>query len=79
MEDYKCANYELRGRYDVVDQFDHQNQISPRLNLTLEATSSTTLHAGYAKYFTPPSFEAVNQRDVAATNNTTNQISRSER
>ena len=60
------------GRFDVVDQFDHQNQISPRINLTLQATRSTTLHAGYAKYFTPPSFEAVSQRNVAATNNTTN-------
>jgi len=62
------------GRYDIVDQFDHQNQFSPRANLTLQATSSTTLHAGYAKYFTPPSFEAVSQRNVAATNNTTNQF-----
>ncbi len=62
------------GRFDIVDQFDHQNQLSPRLNLTLQATSSTTLHAGYAKYFTPPSFESVNQRNVAATNNTTSQF-----
>ncbi len=60
------------GRFDIVDQFDHQNQFSPRANLTLQATHSTTLHAGYAKYFTPPSFEAVSQRNVAATNNTTN-------
>jgi outer membrane receptor protein involved in Fe transport len=62
------------GRFDIVDQFDHQNQLSPRINLTLQATSSTTVHAGYAKYFTPPSFESVNQRDVASTNNTTSQF-----
>jgi outer membrane receptor protein involved in Fe transport len=62
------------GRFDIVDQFDHQNQLSPRANLTLQATSSTTVHAGYAKYFTPPSFEAVSQRNVAATNNTTSQF-----
>jgi outer membrane receptor protein involved in Fe transport len=62
------------GRFDIVDQFTHQNQFSPRINLTLEATRSTTLHAGYAKYFTPPSFEAVSQRDVAATNDTTSQF-----
>ena len=62
------------SRFDIVDQFDHQNQLSPRVNLTLQATRSTTLHAGYAKYFTPPSFEAVSQRNVAATNNTTNQF-----
>jgi outer membrane receptor protein involved in Fe transport len=66
------ANY--GGRFDVVDQFTHQNQFSPRFNLTLQATRGTTLHAGYARYFTPPSFEAVNQRDVAATNDTTSQF-----
>jgi outer membrane receptor protein involved in Fe transport len=63
------------GRFDIVDQFTHQNQLSPRFNLTLQATRDTTLHAGYAKYFTPPSFEAVTQRDVAATNHTTSQFS----
>jgi outer membrane receptor protein involved in Fe transport len=62
------------GRFDIVDQFTNQNQLSPRMNLTLQATSSTTMHAGYAKYFTPPSFEAVNQRDVTATNDTTSQF-----
>jgi outer membrane receptor for ferrienterochelin and colicin len=62
------------GRFDIVDQFTHQNQLSPRMNLTLQAASSTTMHAGYAKYFTPPSFEAVNQRDVAAANDTTGQF-----
>jgi outer membrane receptor protein involved in Fe transport len=69
-----ALTFNYGGRFDIVDQFDHQNQFSPRANLTLQATSSTTLHAGYAKYFTPPSFEAVNQRDVAATNNTTSQF-----
>ena len=60
------------GRFDVVDEFTHENQLSPRLNFTLQATSSTTLHAGYSKYFTPPTFEAVTPRDLAATNDTTN-------
>jgi outer membrane receptor for ferrienterochelin and colicin len=62
------------GRFDVVDEFTHENQLSPRLNFTLRATRSTAFHAGYAKYFTPPSFEAVTPRDVAATNDTTNQF-----
>ena len=60
------------GRFDIVDEFTHQNQFSPRINLTLQATRSTVLHAGYAEYFTPPSFESVTQRDVAKTNDTTN-------
>ena len=60
------------GRFDIVDEFAHQNQFSPRINLTLQATRSTVVHAGYAKYFTPPSFEAVSQTDVAKTTGTTN-------
>jgi outer membrane receptor for ferrienterochelin and colicin len=66
-----ALTFNYGARFDVVDQFDHQDQLSPRANLVLQATGSTTVHAGYSKYFTPPSFEAVNQRDVAATNNTT--------
>jgi outer membrane receptor protein involved in Fe transport len=69
-----ALTFNYGARYDVVDQFDHQEQLSPRANLTLQATRSTTLHAGYSKYFTPPSFEAVSQRDVAATNDTTSQF-----
>ncbi|HEY3900927.1 MAG TPA: TonB-dependent receptor [Chthoniobacter sp.] len=60
------------GRFDVVDEFTHENQFSPRINITLQVTRSMVVHAGYARYFTPPSFEAVSQTDVAAQNNTTN-------
>jgi outer membrane receptor protein involved in Fe transport len=42
------------GRFDVVDAYDHENQLSPRLNIVWEATDDTTLHVGYARYFTPP-------------------------
>jgi outer membrane receptor protein involved in Fe transport len=69
-----ALTFNYGARFDIVDQFDHQNQLSPRANLTLQATRSTTLHAGYSKYFTPPSFEAVSERDVAATNDTTSQF-----
>ncbi len=69
---WKPLTINFGGRFDVVDEFTHQNQFSPRVNLTLQATSSTVLHAGYARYFTPPSFEAVSTRDVASQNLTTN-------
>jgi outer membrane receptor protein involved in Fe transport len=42
------------GRFDVVDAYDHENQLSPRFNVVWEATPETTVHAGYARYFTPP-------------------------
>jgi outer membrane receptor protein involved in Fe transport len=56
------ANY--GGRFDVVNAFTNENQISPRLNLVYRATDTTTLHAGYAKYFTPPPLEFVSTTGV---------------
>ncbi len=47
------------GRFDVVNAFTNENQISPRLNAVFKPTETTTLHAGYARYFTPPPFELV--------------------
>ncbi|MGA3170842.1 MAG: TonB-dependent receptor [Chthoniobacteraceae bacterium] len=69
-----ALTFNYGARFDIVDQFDHQNQLSPRANLTLQATRGATLHVGYSKYFTPPSFEAVSERDVVATNDTTSQF-----
>jgi hypothetical protein len=53
------------GRFDVVDAFTHENQISPRINAVIQATKTTILHAGYARYFTPPPFELASNTNVA--------------
>ncbi|HEX7969886.1 MAG TPA: TonB-dependent receptor, partial [Stellaceae bacterium] len=45
------------GRFDVVDTITHENQLSPRINAVWQATPATTVHAGYANYFSPPPFE----------------------
>ena len=47
------------GRYDAVDEYAHGDQFSPRFNTVYQATPTTTMHAGYSRYFTPPSFELV--------------------
>lgn len=60
------------GRFDVVNAYTNENQLSPRINLVYEATTSTTLHAGYARYFTPPPLELVQQTSVNKFNGTTN-------
>ncbi len=60
------------GRFDVVDAYDHENQLSPRFNIVWQATPDTTLHAGYARYFTPPPQEEdspVNLRKFIGTTN----------
>lgn len=47
------------GRFDVVNEYTQEDQISPRLNTVWKPMDATTVHAGYANYFTPPPFELV--------------------
>lgn len=61
------------GRFDVVDAYDHENQLSPRVNVVWEATPDTTLHAGYARYFTPPPQQEDAPVNLAKFLGTTNQ------
>ena len=42
-------------RFDQMHQFVDANQFSPRVNLVYKPLAGTTFHAGYARYFTPPS------------------------
>jgi outer membrane receptor protein involved in Fe transport len=63
-------NYGLR--YDKLDAFVSGSQLSPRLGLVDLLTPRTTLHAGYARYFTPPPNELVANTSLAAFANTTN-------
>src|SRR5258708_13169013 len=42
------------GRFDVVDAFTHENQVSPRFNTGWQAPTPTTLQAGDPRHFTPP-------------------------
>lgn len=58
-------------RFDDVDQFTHEHQVSPRLNVVWQATPTTTMHAGYARYFVPPPFELVGSNTLANVANTT--------
>jgi outer membrane receptor protein involved in Fe transport len=46
------VNYGLRG--DEYEAFRTESQLSPRLGMVWQATDSTTVHAGYSRYFTPP-------------------------
>jgi outer membrane receptor protein involved in Fe transport len=57
------ANYGLR--FDDFEGYRDENQVSPRLNLVWLPTPATTIHAGYARYFTPPPFELISNTSVA--------------
>jgi hypothetical protein len=61
------------GRFDIVDEYAHGSQLSPRINVVLKATSTTILHAGYSRYFTPPPLELVATKDLSKFLGTTNQ------
>src|SRR3569832_1720533 len=52
--DALTINYGLR--FDLVDALRNENQLSPRINFVWSATDRTTVHGGYSRYFTPPSF-----------------------
>jgi outer membrane receptor for ferrienterochelin and colicin len=41
-------------RFDQMWQYQTANQLSPRFSLTYSPVDTTTFHAGYARYFTPP-------------------------
>jgi outer membrane receptor protein involved in Fe transport len=58
-------------RFDQMYQFVDANQWSPRASLVYKPFDGTTLHAGYARYFTPPSQVLAAPTNVAAFDNTT--------
>ena len=49
-----------------LEQYVSADQISPRLGFVYKPTDTTTLHAGYARYFTPPPVENVGRAPVTA-------------
>lgn len=70
--DKLVMNYGVRA--DHVSAYVNEGQLSPRLGLVYELTSATTLHAGYARYFTPPPTELIAPTDIALFQGTTNQL-----
>ncbi|KFX76916.1 TonB-dependent receptor [Ralstonia solanacearum] len=63
------------ARYDHVNTIVSEQQLSPRLGLTFDLTSRTRLHAGYARYFTPPPTEKFDTTTVQKFAGTTNALS----
>ena len=62
-------NYGIR--FDQLDSYRQEHQWSPRVNLVWTPLVGTTLHAGYARYFTPPPFELIATPTVLKFNGTT--------
>ena len=60
-------------RFDQMWQFVDANQLSPRFNIVYKPLDGTTLHAGYARYFTPPPQAIAAPTNIAPFANTTAQ------
>jgi outer membrane receptor protein involved in Fe transport len=72
ISDAWTINYGLRG--DRYEAFREESQLSPRVGVVWQATDSTTVHAGYSRYFTPPQTELISSENIEAFANTTNAV-----
>jgi outer membrane receptor protein involved in Fe transport len=61
-------------RWDISEAFVSKNVFQPRIGAVYHLTNHTSLHAGYAHYFTPPSLEEITQKSIEEFNNTTNAV-----
>jgi outer membrane cobalamin receptor len=60
------------ARADLSRAYVTEGQLSPRVNLVYQLTDATSMHAGYARYFTPPPLELVQTSSINKFNGTTN-------
>jgi outer membrane receptor protein involved in Fe transport len=58
-------------RFDLYDGLTRSDQASPRVGAVYKLSEGTTLHAAYARYFTPPPLEAVSAADISKFTGTT--------
>ncbi|HVU32806.1 MAG TPA: TonB-dependent receptor [Opitutaceae bacterium] len=65
------VNYGVRA--DTAHGYVTEGQLSPRINLVYQLGPDTTVHLGYARYFTPPPVELVQTATIARFAGTTNQ------
>jgi outer membrane receptor protein involved in Fe transport len=61
------------ARADAYQGYLKESQVSPRLNLVYQLNDLTSLHAGYARYFTPPPLELIQDSTLSKFSGTTNQ------
>ena len=59
------------ARYDIVNAYTKESQLSPRANLVWNAAALTALHLGYARNFTPPPQELIAPSTLALYDGTT--------
>lgn len=69
-----ALTFNYGARYDRTNAVAQEQQLSPRLGLVWSVSASTRVHAGYARYFTPPPTEKIDLTSVALFAGTTNAL-----
>ncbi|HVU34001.1 MAG TPA: TonB-dependent receptor, partial [Opitutaceae bacterium] len=64
------VNYGTRAEF--FDAFIHESQLDPRVNVVWTPDSATSVHLGYARYFTPPTLQYISAARIAKFAGTTN-------
>ncbi|MDD5260757.1 MAG: TonB-dependent receptor [Methylacidiphilales bacterium] len=59
-------------RFEQVEAYTDENQLSPRINAVYQVDKNTAFHAGYARYFDPPQLMNISPGTVSQFDNTTN-------
>jgi outer membrane receptor protein involved in Fe transport len=62
------------ARYDKVNSVSDESQFSPRLGAVYDLSPTTRVHAGYARYFTPPPTEKIDTTSITRFLGTTNAL-----
>jgi outer membrane receptor protein involved in Fe transport len=60
----KALTINYGARYDKTDTVTDAQQLSPRAGVTYDLSQDTRLHAGYARYFTPPPTELIGATSI---------------
>lgn len=69
--DYLTINY--GGRFDISRAFVNESQFSPRFGAIYDLSKDTKIHAGFARYFTPPPVSGISETNRQKFNDTTNE------
>lgn len=61
------------ARFDASHAQANESQISPRVGAIYEINNKTSIHAGFARYFTPPSVASISPTSIANFEETSNE------
>ena len=61
------------ARFDLSRAYVNESQLSPRVGAVYDLSSKTKIHAGFARYFTPPPVSSISQTSLNKFDGTSNQ------